>query len=166
MQVDYSMPLNFSMMGAGRSRASFFFLATRTLDANVTPLADLPDDIIKCKGKFGVDCGDPTPKWKWSSRLSLQDGPLTASLRWRHLGKARDDDDSTDYAVERIRSYNLFDLGFAFDVNDNFSMNVGVNNLLDKDPPVLGFNSEQANTYPGSYQVLGRDYYVSTRLRF
>jgi outer membrane receptor for ferrienterochelin and colicin len=51
-------------------------------------------------------------------------------------------------------------------VNDNFTMNVGVNNLFDKMPQVLGSLAEQANTYPGSYDVLGRDFFVSGRLRF
>jgi iron complex outermembrane recepter protein len=164
--VDYSLPLNFSLLGNGRSRLSAYFLGNYTTETDVTPLADLPDDVIECAGRFGLNCGDPVAKWKWNTRFSWQDGPLTSTLRWRHLGKVRDDDDDTDFIVERIKAYDLFDLAFAFDVNDNMRLNLGVNNLFDKKPPVIGSNQEQANTYPGTYDVLGRDFFASVNLRF
>jgi outer membrane receptor protein involved in Fe transport len=165
-QIDYSMPLGLSLSGAGESRLSFFFLGNYSWENNFVPLVDLPDDIVECAGRFGLNCGNPTPKWKWSSRLSWIDGPVTTSFRWRHLGAVTDDDDSTDFFVERIGSYDLFDLAFAFNVNDNLTLNMGVNNLFDKSPPLIGFNQEQANTYPGSYDVIGRDFFISANLRF
>lgn len=166
-QVDYNVPLNFSIMGAGRSRLSAFFIANRNLQSDVTPLVDLPEEVIVCEGRFGLDCGDPTPKWSWTSRLTFQDGPMTTSFRWRHLGSVRDDDDTTDYAVERVPAYDVFDLSFAFNVSDNMTFNMGVNNLFNKKPPIIGlFNNEQSNTYPGTYNPLGRDFFVSTNLRF
>ena len=45
-------------------------------------------------------------------------------------------------------------------------MAMGVNNLFDKMPQQLGFNQQQANTYPGQYDPLGRDYFVSANFRF
>ena len=60
----------------------------------------------------------------------------------------------------------MFDLSFAFDVNENYSLAMGVNNLFNKKPQVIGDNQEQANTYPGSYDVLGRDFFVSANLKF
>lgn len=130
-------------------------------------MADLPDQVDECAGRFGVlACGNPTAKFKASSRLSLIGGPLTASLRWRHVGKVRDDDDDTDYVVERLKAYNLFDLAFSLDATDQMTFAFGVNNLLDKKPQVIGTNQEQANTYPGTYDVLGRDFFVSANFRF
>ena len=101
-QIDYSQPLGFSITGAGESRLSFFFLGTYTWENDFIPLVDLPDDVIECAGKFGLNCNDPTPRWKWSSRLTWIDGPVTTSVRWRHIGAVRDDDDATDFIVERI----------------------------------------------------------------
>ncbi len=165
-QIDYSVPLNTSLWGAGSSRLSFFFLGNYSWNNSFTPLVDLPDDVIECAGFFGLNCGNPTPEWKWSSRLSWIDGPLTASLRWRHVGAVDDDDDGTVFVTDRIGAYDLFDLSFAFNVNDNLTLNLGVNNLFDKTPPIAGNNSEQTNTYPGVYDVLGRDFFVSASLRF
>ena len=45
-------------------------------------------------------------------------------------------------------------------------MNVGVDNLLDTDPPILGDNQEQANTYPATYDVFGRTWYVKGSVTF
>lgn len=165
-QIDYSQPLNFSLMGAGASRLSFFFLGNYSDENNFIPLVDLPDDKVECAGRFGLNCGNPTPKWKWSSRLTWLDGPVTSTVRWRHVGAVRDDDDETDFIVERLGSYDLFDLAFAFNVNDNLTLNMGVNNLFDKLPPIIGDNQEQANTYPGTYDVIGRDYFISASFRF
>jgi outer membrane receptor for ferrienterochelin and colicin len=68
--------------------------------------------------------------------------------------------------VERIPSYSLFDLSFAYDISDNVALTAGVNNIANKQPPILGTNQEQANTYGSSYDVLGRDYFISLGFRF
>ncbi len=165
-QVDYSTPLGFSLMNSGRgSKVNFFFLGTYTDQFDITPVAG-SDTVIECADKFGNNCGDPRPSYKWTSRLSFIDGPLTLSGRWRHLSSSRDDDDDTEFSVERIKGYNLFDASLSFDIADNFTFATGVNNILDKKPPILGDNAEQANTYPGTYDVLGRDFFASVNVRF
>ena len=40
------------------------------------------------------------------------------------------------------------------------SLMAGIDNLMDTDPPILGDNQEQANTYPATYDVFGRTYFV------
>ncbi len=164
-QVDYSMPLDFGVMGES-SKINFFLLGTWTDTFKFFAVQDL-DAFTECAGHFGqLVCGNPQPTWKWSSRLSWIDGPLTTSLRWRHLGAVRDDDPDTDYVVERLKSYNVFDLSLGFDVTEQFSLAMGVNNIFDKKPQLIGDNQEQANTYPGVYDVLGRDFFVSASLKF
>jgi outer membrane receptor protein involved in Fe transport len=169
LQVDYSLPLDgISLMGGEGAKLNFFFLGTYTQKYDYTPVADNPEIIQECAGRFGIICvlGQPVPKYKWTSRFSLIDGPLTASLRWRHVSSVRDDDDATDYVVEKIGAADYFDLSFAFDVNKQFSLAFGVNNLFDKEPDPVGDNQEQSNTYPNVYDVLGRDFFVSASLRF
>lgn len=162
--VDYTQPLNFGLM-SNSSRLLFGFNGTWTEKDDSQPIAGL--DTVACAGKYGALCGNPHARYKWTTRLSFVDGPMTISGRWRHVGAVRDDDDTTDYTVERIKAYNQYDLSFSLDVTDKFSLSAGVNNLLDKLPPVLSqANSEQANTFPGTYDVLGRDFFVSTNFRF
>ncbi len=58
-----------------------------------------------------------------------------------------------------------------FDVTDNFTFTVTGRNIGDRKPPVVGssavataFNS--GNTYPSTYDVLGRSFAVAGKLRF
>lgn len=165
--ADYSRPLGFSFFGQERSRINFFFQGTYVDQFTITPVAALPDIVNQCAGRFGtLACGNPIPKYKWTSRVSLLDGPATLSLQWRHIGAVRDDDDATNYLVERIRAYNLLSLAASFNVNDQLNFSFGVNNLLDKQPRTLGGNKQQAGTYPSTYDVLGRDFFFATRFNF
>lgn len=165
-RFDYSTPLNFGLLDSGGSRLAFFFLATYTMENTFIPLVDLPDDRVECAGRFGLNCGEPTPEWKWSSRLSWIDGPLTSSIRWRYIGPTTDDDDDTDFIVERIGPYHVFDLAFSADVDERLTLNLGINNLFNRQPPIIGSNAEQANTYPDTFDVLGRDFFISAQFRF
>jgi outer membrane receptor protein involved in Fe transport len=167
LTVDYTQPLGFSLIGGEESRLNFFFLGTYTDEFNITADVNFPDDINECAGRFGnLACGEPIPRYKWSSRLSLIDGPMTLTGRWRHIGSVRDDDDQTDYSVEQIGATDYFDLAFAFDVSDGLRLTMGVNNLFDRNPTPLGDNQEQANTWPNTYEVIGRDFFISANLRF
>ncbi|WP_033920282.1 TonB-dependent receptor domain-containing protein [Sphingomonas sp. 37zxx] len=162
-QADFTTRVGFGLLGE-ESRLNFNFLATYTLRNNTTPLVDLPDDIIECAGKYGVTCLQPTPIWKWTGRVSFTDGPLLTSVRWRHVGAT--EADSPAYVVQNIDAYSQFDLTFAMQASDNLTLTAGINNLFDKQPPVLGAGAQQANTFPGVFDVLGRDFFVSAQMRF
>lgn len=164
LQVDYSQPLGFSLLGES-SKLNFFFLGTYTDRFDITPVAG-SDTVIECGDRFGSDCVDPRPAYKWTSRLSYIDGPVTLTGRWRHLSSTTDDNDDNDFSVERIGGYDLIDLAFSVDATDAASFAFGVNNLFDKKPPILGDNQQQANTYPSTFDPIGRDYFVSASLRF
>jgi outer membrane receptor protein involved in Fe transport len=184
IQADYNLPLNFSLFGRERSRVSFYVLGTYLDKFRFTALADIPERVTIGEGSLGfpspaANSTTPLPKWRHTARLTLTDGPLTVSGRWRYLASVEDfrikntfnglqriGTDPQFLTTPKVPAVNYFDLTFGFDVTDKFSLNLGVNNLLDKQPKVLGSLAEQANTYPGTYDVLGRDFFVSTRLRF
>jgi outer membrane receptor protein involved in Fe transport len=48
------------------------------------------------------------------------------------------------------------------------ALRVGVNNVLDKDPPVIGFDSAPANgnTFPQVYDSLGRYIFATVSAQF
>jgi len=159
LQVDYTQPLNFGLFGPS-SKLSYFFSGNYTTDSSFIPAEGLEE--VQCAEKFGLTCGQPTPKFKWTTRLLWQDGPLTSTVRWRHVGKVADDcDGECGYIVNELDAYNLFDLAFQMDVTDNATLSFGINNMFNKKPPIMGSNAEQGNTYPSTYDVLGRDFFVS-----
>ncbi|NNM76241.1 TonB-dependent receptor [Sphingomonas sp. ID1715] len=70
-----------------------------------------------------------------------------------------------------IQAYDYFDLSTRIGVGDNLTLTLTVANLFDKKPPITGqdvgsasFNS--GNTYPSTYDALGRTFRVGARLRF
>lgn len=70
-----------------------------------------------------------------------------------------------------IPAYNYFDITTRFDLLENLTVTLTVQNIFDKKPPIVGsdagpvaFNS--GNTFPSTYDALGRRFGVQARLRF
>ncbi|WP_271078084.1 TonB-dependent receptor domain-containing protein [Aurantiacibacter sp. MUD61] len=185
LQVNYGIDLGFSLLGNGASDLDLSFLGTWTEASNFAPDQSDPSNVDTCAGEFGLTCGEPTPSFKWTARANYIDGPLTFSTRWRHLSAVDDDDPGTDYFVERIGAYDLIDLTLSYDFNEMITFTAGVNNVFDTLPSTPQFdaagtvindtntlllgdfnNAEQMNTYPSTYDVLGRDFFASVVVRF
>ncbi|HEU0043071.1 TonB-dependent receptor domain-containing protein [Sphingomonas sp.] len=71
----------------------------------------------------------------------------------------------------RIPVYHYFDLTAQFEVMRNFQLTLGVLNLLDKDPPITGAQAgstgaNSGNTFPSTYDPLGRTFAATVRLNF
>ncbi|WP_454886090.1 TonB-dependent receptor domain-containing protein [Sphingomonas oryzagri] len=140
-----------------------------------------------CAGYYGVTCGTPSPKWRHTARLTwtLPSGP-SLSLRWRYLSKVKLDTLSSDpdlagappatggpYVAPpgsaRIGATSYFDLTAQMPIANKYTFTVGVQNLLDKSPPLIGSESLTAvygngNTFPQVYDALGRYLYVGITL--
>jgi len=166
--ADYSVDLG-SFLGSD-ARLSLKFNGSRLMNYKYTPVIGL-DTVIDCEGKFGAQCFVPTPKWRHTFRPTLLLGPITASVQWRYIGKAIDDDPDTLYGSETMKAQNYFDLSGSVDASDNLTLSGGITNLFDKKPPLAastqnGGNGEQSNTFPTLYDVLGRAFFMSAKLKF
>jgi len=122
--------------------------------------------VIECAGKFGADCGEPTPEYKHRMTFTWSRDKVRAQLLWRYIGETKDDDDGTVFSVETLKGFNYFDATVTYALTDYFTVNLGVDNIEDKGPPVIGNNDSQANTYPSTYDVFGRTWYVKGSVRF
>ena len=123
---------------------------------------------IACAGNFGETCGEPIPTFKHRATGSWANGPLTAQLVWRLIGSTDDDGSLAPLVVttDSLSTEHYFDASGSWDISDNFLMTVGVDNVLDTDPPILGNNQEQANTFPATFDVFGRTYFLKGTARF
>ena len=168
------------------------YAISQTFNANVN--SPLNTD-RECVGYYSANCGftgSMQPKWQISWRNTFTFGKLDASLLWRHIsGMQQEPDDVAGsgpaFAGQlpvgfgyregetvnfgKIGAYDWFDLSLRFNVNDNLTFTAAVQNLFDKDPPVVGssigstsYNS--GNTYPSTYDALGRRFAVSARVKF
>lgn len=166
IQVDYSFPL----LGGD---VSLFYLGTWVDKLRNTPNLLFPTRININEGTFG------NPEYRHNVRVSYQKGPALLSVRWRYeggtqdfrinntfVGNDRNVQDPGNFPTPFIEAFNYFDLALSVDVSEQLVLNAGVNNLFDKQPPILGTAQEQANTLPSFFDVLGRDFFVGVSFRF
>jgi outer membrane receptor protein involved in Fe transport len=137
-----------------------------------------------CSGKYGPTCNTPTPKWRhkfrttWTSPYNLD-----LSVTWRYFDRVQNDmlvkdellnpkGDALDTprdAYMASRSY--LDLNGTYRFTKKMALSVGINNLLDKDPPIassssVGSSYGNGNTYPQVYDSYGRFIYANLTYRF
>ncbi|MEN5208468.1 TonB-dependent receptor [Stenotrophomonas terrae] len=112
-------------------------------------------------------------RWRALNDLTWSRGNLSASLTTRyvhHVYEAPDVADVKDpgyVAKRRVPSYTQTDLqiGYRFEDLKNSSIQIGVRNLTDRQPPLIysGFN---ASTDMRTYDAIGRFYWMRWTARF
>ncbi|MEO0817181.1 MAG: TonB-dependent receptor [Pseudomonadota bacterium] len=158
LQAEYTFENDYGLF-------AFNYLGTFTEDNTLVPFEG--GTPITCAGEFGADCGEPIPEYSHRVTARWGQGPFRAQLLWRRVGEVSDDGGlGFQVAVEEIDAFDYFDLSGSYDVNDNLTLTGGIDNLLDEEPPILGDNQEQANTYPATYDVFGRTFFVRATARF
>ena len=147
-----------------------------------------------CAGLYGTTCSGstttpaaPNPKWRHRARLTwTAPNGLGLSLQWRYFGKVRVDA-STDNSTlagtfynpgAKIAAQSYFDLVGTAKIGDHYTFRLGVDNLLDRQPPLVtsgdpnGSGSAcptgpcNGNTYPAVYDALGRYIFMGVSLDF
>lgn len=148
----------------------------------------------ECVGYYSVNCsftGSLQARRQFSVRNTFSfKGGFDVSLLWRHISGFKQEplDAKNNPAFtgtippdsgvlsgkyvrfDRIPAYNIFDLTTRFNV-ERVTFTVTVQNLFDKAAPVVGntigstsYNS--GNTYPSTYDALGRRFAVGAQVKF
>jgi outer membrane receptor protein involved in Fe transport len=71
----------------------------------------------------------------------------------------------------RIPAYDYFDLTTRFSITDHYDLTLSAFNIFDKQPPIVGngagtTSAGSGNTFPSTYDALGRRYSATVRLKF
>jgi outer membrane receptor protein involved in Fe transport len=119
--------------------------------------------VIDCKGFYGTSC-DPISDIRWIQRTSWLWNNFNVSLQWRHIGSVDIEPverDGVFEAFRKIDAYDYFDLFASYTWQDRYEFSLGIDNLTEEDPPVVGneagdTSSNSGNTFPSNYDVLGR----------
>jgi outer membrane receptor protein involved in Fe transport len=124
-----------------------------------------------CAGLYGAQCLSPLSKWRHQTRLTWESPEgIGISGRWRYQSATKFERTSSDSDLAasffpldaRVPSQSYFDLTVTARVADKYTFRIGANNLLDKEPPLLSATAApigslgNGNTYPGTYEALGR----------
>jgi iron complex outermembrane receptor protein len=128
-------------------------------------------DPYRCDGKAGPICDRPDPKTRFVQNTTWMYGPATVNLRWRYVGKITRDTIDPEITKNRIGAANYFDLTGSYEIGEKITLRAGVSNLFNKKPPVVGTDwgtttENSANTYPATYDTLGRSYFLGVTAKF
>ena len=136
-----------------------------------------------CAGLYGTTtCAQPRPKWRHRARLTWTtplDG-LQLSGTWRYIGKVDVQRSSSNpflsgatFPIDaELKAQNYFDLAAQYHIKDGYTVRIGVNNVFDKEPPLVGSTAGgnsiffNGNTYPVLYDALGRYAFVGITADF
>jgi iron complex outermembrane receptor protein len=151
------------------------------------------DKPIDCAGYYGSICATlggtqtPNPKWRHKARMTWNTPfpyDLALSAQWRFFSDVDLDKTSNDPRLQttpakllaqhtdlHLGSRSYLDLLASFTIKENYSFRVGVNNVLDKDPPLNGnvncpTGGCNQNIWPGVYDGLGRYLFVGLTANF
>jgi len=182
LSVNYSRDIGFAKLGLS-------FLGNYTFHQQFQAVA-FPDPRFpvlgvnrECVGYYSANCGfsgSLQPKFQWTQRTTLGFDTFDVSLLWRHLDGLKQEPADADPingsgpafgSFGKIPAYDYLDLSGRVSVTQNLVLTLTVTNLLDKNPPVVGstigntsYNS--GNTYPSTYDALGRRFAVGVRVRY
>ena len=190
----YSAPVSFGTISFSMNGT---YLDSYEVENGLTN-ADGSQVSYDCAGLYGPTCsvggtsdaGAPLPRWRHKARVSLNtDSGIGGSIQWRHVGKVTAETVSsfaalnpgglTDHAGPgtRIPSFNYIDAVLSFDLQETFQFRLGVNNLFDKEPPLVTSGGGgtpnlcptgpcNGNTYPATWDALGRYFFAGVTLDF
>jgi iron complex outermembrane receptor protein len=185
--IDLDASYSFEIGNAGKLR---FGLIGTLLDKFETTLAGGFN--YDCVGMYGGICtpgtpnGAPVPEWRhrfdatWSTPWS----GIDLSLGWRHFGEVeRDIGASPNLQLfgelstgplptdEVLGARNYLDLSASVQLMEKYTIRLGANNVLDKDPPLNGSSTCptgpcNGNTWPQAYDALGRQIFLTVGAEF
>ncbi len=124
-------------------------------------------DPIDCKGTYGFRCSSDAvtlvaPAYRHRASLTWDVNALTTQLGWKRIGKVKD---STIGTTETIGAQDYFDVNLSWRAPiKGLTLNFGIDNLSNKQPPQPK-NAGTFNTYPDTYNVIGRSYGLSVTYR-
>lgn len=119
------------------------------------------------------DDGNPYVKLRFNGRASWTLGDYNLGLAWRHIGgtKVAPGGESAYTPANSIKAYDYFDLNGSWQITKNWKLSMTVNNLFDKQPPMVGTGigagaTNFGNTFPSLYDVIGRRYTATVQANF
>lgn len=139
----------------------------------------------ECVGLFSANCASIQPEFTFNWRNTVTVDKFDVSLLWRFISSAEYEFSDTDTAFigvpeggnlgewdfNKTGAYSLFDLSVRYHVLENVTLTGSVANLFDKQAPLTGsfvgatgFNS--GNTYPSTYDAIGRRFNIAAKVKF
>ena len=178
-QKGMDLSLNYTQPIGAFGSLRFNLIGTYTASFVTEPFVGSGD--YNCAGYFGPTCGNPLPKWRHTLTTSWATPwhGIGLQARWRHLGNTEIELANPSpllsgvfgQAIQWTGTRDYIDLVATDQIFSSVSLQVGVNNVMDKDPPILATGSLpppffNGNTYPQVYDTLGRFIFANLKIDF
>jgi outer membrane receptor protein involved in Fe transport len=158
------------------STLSFALNGAELLHTTATPAPGLAT--YDCVGLYGNTCQTLNPRWRHTFRTSLGlQHNLLVSLQWRFISAVKLDsntsqagltDGNQDEVNGTLGARSYLDLTTQWSPTDSIDVRLGINNLLDRNPPLATTDVSGTggpNTFP-TYDILGRQIFLATTMKF
>jgi iron complex outermembrane receptor protein len=174
VQLTYDVDLNDWHLG-DHGRVIFDLNGSAILKAETQPTPGALK--YDCAGLFGNTCQTVDPQWRHNFRVSWRTPwDVMVSGNWRFLSSVEYEGNTTDPTLtkgkidtfDHIPDYNYFDVSAQWNVRKGVVLTAGVNNVFDKNPPLLNntiTGTGTPNSYP-TYDILGREGFVALSAKF
>ncbi|RWA37834.1 TonB-dependent receptor [Xylella fastidiosa] len=165
----------------GPGRLTTNMIGNYVIKQDYQPVPGISDNNYSCAGIVNTACGDTdgrkggTSKWRHMVNVRYGFDRYTMGLRWRYIGKMNYEDTdgtpgSTDKLVvnggNRVSAYNYLDLTGSIQLDNDITWTMGLNNVFDREPPLVGSSlSYNGNALKG-YDQAGRYFFTSIGLKF
>ena len=152
-------------LGLPGNKWTFGYLGSFVTDYSIQRNAVLTP--VDCKGRYGAPCSSDlvtlvAPDYRHRATFTWDSEPLTVQFGWKRIGSVKD---STSGSVGAIDAFDYFDLNMALRPPiEGLTLTFGIDNLFGKKPP-RPVNPGAFNTFPDTYDVLGRTFGFSLTLR-
>jgi iron complex outermembrane receptor protein len=147
-----------------------YVLSMKSAELAVLPLVEYAGTTGPVQN--GLDGG--AFRWKLFTTFGYSVGPVNVSLQWRHLPGVLTETSAVvpSTTIRGTGAYDVFNLSTSVKVTKDVSIRAGIDNLLDKAPPLFGVNSAPVagNVAGGSYNasyydVIGRRFFLGANFK-
>ncbi|MPT48813.1 MAG: TonB-dependent receptor [Sphingobium sp.] len=162
IQAGWSLRLSDAGMGSGSGRV---YINSAIGFTNHYKIKTLPTSVFQDFAGTNT-VASPRPSWKALTTVGYGSDGVSFGLRWQYMDGMKDITSVTTPTnpAPGVGAYNLFDLFGTARVNDAITLRAGINNLFDKGLMVV--SSSQNSTDVGTYDAVGRSFYVGARVNF
>lgn len=124
-----------------------------------------------CLGYYSVACGPPVYKRRFNQRSNWIVGDFSLGYNWRYVSAVIEEPGGTVFlpAFSSIPAYSYVDLSAVWNVSRNVRLNLSVNNVANKQPPMIGSTiatHNGGNTFPQNYDAVGRYFTFGAAVKF
>jgi len=186
-EANYNLSLDDIPMTAGLGGLQFAFVGTWLQEFEINPVKG--GTPYGCAGLFGPTCSNntasgPLPRWRHRLRVTwATPWDVDFSANWRYISSVRLDANTSvpqlqsfgtpffDAPDNTINDFWYLDLAADWNVRTGVDIRAGVNNVFGRLPPVLStfvlpVGPGNDNTFPGTYDALGRTMFIGVTIKY